>query len=132
MRTGGYGRMMYTTYSEVMIEPETDDLPTTKAQKPRSGPHVRRSAFSRSDALTHRSAPIARRSGLSCPVVFGAHRLPLIGPARPSALITHRSSLIALHELALGRPRPPTPAQVALLLDGAAEQPLGGHLVFLT
>jgi len=28
MRTGGYGRMMYTTYSEVMIEPETNDLPT--------------------------------------------------------------------------------------------------------
>jgi hypothetical protein len=34
---------------------------------------------------------------LGYPVVFGVHRSPLIGPARPSALRTHRSSLITNH-----------------------------------
>ena len=45
---------------------------------------------------------------LGYPVVFGVHRSPLIDPARPSALSTHRSSLITPRELAfvaLDRPR---------------------------
>jgi hypothetical protein len=72
---------------------KTDDLPMTKAfgLRFRSRDQTRKFAALRSripaPALI---VPRLSLAVLGYPVVFGVHRSPLIGPARPSTLSTHR------------------------------------------